>query len=292
MELRELRSYLAVVRTGSVTRAAEELHITQPALSRQIAGLERDLNCTLLERGRHGATPTDEGLLLARRAEALVELADKTEDELRASNSELEGSFAICCGQTAALDEVAQLVTAFRERHPRVRISLHVTTSEASLRRLRDGRTDFAVLLEPFDPAELDFAHLHTKERWVSVMRADDPLASRDVVSPADLAGGSVILPHRPGVQSILASWFGRRFSRLDVAGEANLNTAGDALVRHGLGRSLQIAPSQASGELVRVPLDPPLVTGSCLAWLKGKPMPRAAVSFADFAREHLGAGN
>ncbi|MBR1827919.1 MAG: LysR family transcriptional regulator, partial [Atopobiaceae bacterium] len=87
MELRELRSFLAVVRAGSVTHAAEELHITQPALSRQIAGLERELGCTLLERGRYGAVPTEEGMLLVRRAETLIELANKTEDELRAASS-------------------------------------------------------------------------------------------------------------------------------------------------------------------------------------------------------------
>ena len=288
MELRELRSFLAVVRAGSVTRAAEELHITQPALSRQIAGLERDLGCTLLDRGRHGAIPTEEGLLLVRRAEALVELAGKTEEELRSSGGALEGTISICCGQTSALDEIARIVAAFRDDHPQVHAALVVATAGTSLERLMEGRADFAVLLEPFEPAELDFVRLRTPERWVAAMRPDDPLAGQQWVTATDLAAGSLILPRRAGTQSVLANWFGRRFARLDVVGTANLNVAGDALVRAGMGRSLQIALPHAADELVRVPLDPPLVTGSALVWPKGKAMPRAAIAFAEFAQELL----
>ncbi|MBR1828058.1 MAG: LysR family transcriptional regulator substrate-binding protein, partial [Atopobiaceae bacterium] len=247
-----------------------------------------ELGCTLLERGRHGAVPTEEGLLLIRRAEALIELANKTEDELRAASSMLEGSVAICCGQTAALDEMAALGAAFRREHPRVSISLLVTTAESSIRRLQDGRADLAVLLEPFDPAELDYVRLQTQERWVAVMGHDDPLAVHETVTAADLASGPVILPLREGAKSVLASWFGRRFSRLEVSGEANLSTAGDALVRFGMGRSLQIAPQQAQDDLVRVPFDPPLTTGSALAWPKGKTMARAAAAFVRFAQDHL----
>lgn len=285
MELRELRSFLVVVRTRSVTRAAEELHITQPALSRQIAGLERDLGCTLLDRGRHGATPTEEGLLLARRAEAIIELAGKTEEELKLSRGNLEGAVSICCGQIAALDEVSEVMARFMEEHSHVSASLVVTTSEHSLRRLMEGRADCAVLLDPFDPADLDFVRLHTKEHWVAVMRPDDPLAAREAITAADLAEGPVVFPQRAGSQSVLASWFGRRFSRLKVAGTANLNVAGDALVRAGVGRSLQIALPHAVDNLVRLPLNPPLTTGSALVWPKGKVMSRAATAFAEFAQ-------
>ena len=289
VELRELRSFLAVVKAGSVTRAAEGLHITQPALSRQMDQLEHELGCKLLTRGRHGAMPTDEGLLLVSRAEALLELADKTEGELRSAAVGLEGTLAICCGQTAALDEVGRIVAAFREGHPRVRVSLYITTAESSVHRLREGRADMAVLLEPFDPAGLEYVSLQTRERWVVAMRAGDPLAGKDALTAADLATGKVVLPHRAGAQSVLASWFGRRFRRVDVVGTANLNAAGDALVRAGVGRCFQIEPAHGADDLVRIPLDPPLEVGSALAWQQGVPMSRAAAAFVDFAHKWLG---
>ena len=288
MELRELRSFLAVVGAGSVTRAAETLHITQPALSRQMDQLERELGCKLLERGRHGAVPTEEGLLLARRAEALLELADKTEGELRSAAGRLEGTVVVCCGQVAALEEVARLVAAFRDEHPHVRASLRITSGESALRRLREGRTDLAVLLEPFETSGLGYVQLRKRERWVAVVRPDDTLAEQNRVTALELAGGPLVLPSRAGAQDVLASWFGRRFGSLEVAGTANLNAAGDALVRARVGRSLQIAPAESVGGLVRIPLDPPLETGSALAWQQGKPMSRAATAFTEFAREHL----
>lgn len=289
MELKELRSFLAVVRAGSVTRAADELHITQPALSRQIAALERELGCALLERGRHGATPTDDGVLLVRRAEELLELAEKTETELRSSASHLEGTVAISCGQIAALDELAALAAAFRSKHPHVSVSLHITTSEGSHRRLSEGLADFAVLLEPFEPSGLTYVGLRTRERWVAVLRADDPLAGCDALGPAQLAAGPVILPYRAGARSVLASWFGRRYARLAVAGDANLSCAGETLVRAGLGRSLQVESGDpTASDVVHIPLDPAIDLGSALVWLEGKPMSRVAASFAEFVRAQL----
>ena len=69
MELKTLRSFLAVAREGNVTRAARSLHVTQPALSRQLAELERELGCELLVREARGVTLTDEGVLLRKRAD-------------------------------------------------------------------------------------------------------------------------------------------------------------------------------------------------------------------------------
>ena len=78
MELRILRYFLAVAREENITKAAELLHITQPTLSRQLAQLEEDMGVTLFSRGARKVTLTDEGMLLRRRAEEIVDLADKT----------------------------------------------------------------------------------------------------------------------------------------------------------------------------------------------------------------------
>ena len=82
MELRILRYFLAVAREENITKAAELLHITQPTLSRQLAQLEEDVGVTLFSRGARKVTLTDEGMLLRRRAEEIVDLADKTEEEM------------------------------------------------------------------------------------------------------------------------------------------------------------------------------------------------------------------
>ena len=99
MELRVLRYFLMVAREENITRAAEKLHITQPTLSRQLMQLEESLGASLFRRNNHRITLTEDGMLLKRRAQELLELAEKTRREFQ-SREELTGEIAIGCGET------------------------------------------------------------------------------------------------------------------------------------------------------------------------------------------------
>lgn len=101
MDIRELRTFIAVAQTGNITRAAEELHISQPALSRQIIKLENELGCKLLERGGHGISLSNAGHLLLNRARKLSDLLDKTETELKTPDV-ASGEVSIACSETRA----------------------------------------------------------------------------------------------------------------------------------------------------------------------------------------------
>ena len=103
MELRVLEYFLALTREGSVSAAAEALHISQPTLSRQLMELERELGSTLFERGRHGVTLTEEGMLLRRRASEIVDLARITETEIMMSRGVVAGEIRIGCAETRAM---------------------------------------------------------------------------------------------------------------------------------------------------------------------------------------------
>lgn len=95
MELRVLRYFLALAREENISKAAESLYITQPTLSRQLAELEEELGATLFIRGKRKITLTEEGMLLRRRAEEMVELEIKTENEFRQRNENLSGTVSI-----------------------------------------------------------------------------------------------------------------------------------------------------------------------------------------------------
>ena len=110
MEIRVLRYFLAVVREESITRAADVLHITQPMLSRQIAQLEEELDVKLFDRSTRRIVLTNEGLLLRRRAEEILELVDKTEQELTEQDEMVAGTVSIGCGD---LDAVQMLPALF-----------------------------------------------------------------------------------------------------------------------------------------------------------------------------------
>ncbi|MCB0079516.1 MAG: LysR family transcriptional regulator, partial [Caldilineaceae bacterium] len=100
MELRVLNYFLMVAREGNITKAAELLHVTQPTLSRQLSQLEVELGVKLFQRGQHGITLTEDGLLLRRRAQEIVALAAKTERELSHADDLLAGEITIGSGET------------------------------------------------------------------------------------------------------------------------------------------------------------------------------------------------
>ena len=118
MELRILRYFLAVAREENITKAAELLHITQPTLSRQLAQLEEDVGVTLFSRGARKVTLTDEGMLLRRRAEEIVDLADKTEKELTERDELINGVVSVGCGELASVQVIVELFRAFKEKYP------------------------------------------------------------------------------------------------------------------------------------------------------------------------------
>lgn len=97
MELRVLRYFLTVAREQSFTRAAEQLHITQPTLSRQLASLEEELGTVLFDRGGHGVTLTEDGLLLKRRALEIIEMEDRIINDFKGNSEIIEGTVTIGC---------------------------------------------------------------------------------------------------------------------------------------------------------------------------------------------------
>ena len=113
MELRVLRYFLTVAKEQSFTKAAEQLHITQPTLSRQLAALEEELGTVLFNRGGRNVTLTDEGILLKRRALEIIDLEDKIREEFKESQV-VDGTITIGCGEFAAVELLAQICERYR----------------------------------------------------------------------------------------------------------------------------------------------------------------------------------
>lgn len=108
LDIRVLQYFLAVAREESITKAAEALRMTQPPLSRQLKDLEDELGKQLLIRGSKKVTLTEDGMLLRKRAEELVDLMEKTKAELASSNENINGEIHIGCGETEAISFLAQ----------------------------------------------------------------------------------------------------------------------------------------------------------------------------------------
>lgn len=207
MEVRVLRYFLTVVREESITKAAEVLHITQPTLSRQLAQLEGELGVTLFSRGTRKISLTSEGMLLKRRAEEILELVDKTEQEMARQEELVEGTVAVGCGDLLAVQTLGELIRSFIQKYPRVTFDLYTATADHIKERMDRGVTDIGLLLEPVEMDKYEHIRLNRKESWGVAMRPDDPLAGKEKIRPEDLKGRPLILPRRLSLQSELASW-------------------------------------------------------------------------------------
>lgn len=285
IETRLLRYFLTVAREQNVTNAAKALHITQPTLSRQMALLENEIGAKLFARGSRPLTLTDEGQLLRRRAEEILELIEKTETEVASQEERVEGTISIGCGELASVKLLAELIADFSQQYPRVVFDVYTANADQIKRRMDDGLTDIGLLLEPVDMERYEYMRMPVRERWAAVMPAGVPLARREYVTAKDLAEIPVIMPSRQKVYDEVASWFGSCYEKIRVIGASNLSTNAALMVRAGLGYALIIEgalPFLERSEVCMVPLYPELTATSVLAWKRGQPFPTVISRFLE----------
>jgi DNA-binding transcriptional LysR family regulator len=187
MDLQLLRSFIAVADTGSITAAAEQIGITQPALSRRLAQLEGHLGTELLMRGRRGAQLTELGRLVEAEARAMVGRYDRLRETV-ASHQRLEGgTVRIGGGATAVSFVLPEAIAAFRTAHPQVRFQLREAGSSEVADDVIAGRLELGVVTLPVRERDLTITPLIT-DRIVLVARQDHPLARRRRLRVSDLA--------------------------------------------------------------------------------------------------------
>lgn len=292
LELRVLEYYLMVAREENITKAAELLHITQPTLSRQLAQMEEELGVKLFYRGKHSITMTEEGLLLKRRAQELVDLADKTRQELKQGEEELSGTITIGSGETRSMRLLADLMTGFRRQHPRVDFDLYSTTSDYIKERLEKGLIDIGLFMEPADVGKYQFIRVPERIPWGILVRRDSALAGKGSVTAADLLGIPIILTRRDSIKNELANWFGECFDQLDIAATYNLLYNAAILAETMNGAVLCMGNQYSFENLTFVPLEPRLETGSVLVWKKNQFNSSATAKFIEYIRNAEKAWN
>ena len=276
MELRLLRYFLTVAKEQSFTKAAEQLHITQPTLSRQMAAFEEDLGITLFIRSGKKISLTDEGILLKRRALEILNLEERTLEELKGKEEVVEGTITIGCGEFAAVETLAKICKTYKEKYPLVQIVLHTATADAVYEMMNKGLVDIALFMEPVDTEGLDYIRITDCDHWCVGMRPDDPLAEKEFIKKEDLIGKPLILPERMNVQSELANWFGKDFSKLQIAFTSNLGTNAGIMAANGLGYPISIEGAATKywreDILVQRRISPEITTSTVIAWRRNIP--------------------
>lgn len=271
MELKSLRFFLKVAAEKSVSKAAAALYISQPALTRQIQALEYECGKPLFVRSKHGVTLTEEGMLLQTRAMELLELADKTINDIKQSNFELAGRISIGCGELASFRELSKIMADFKKNNPKVFFDIFTGNADLIKLKIERGTLDLGLLLEPVDVEQFESFRVNIKEQYVVLMRRDDKLAEKEKISYEDLKGKSLILPSRRYIQKSLNQWFQGSLSYAKSI-TSNLTNNAAMLVEQGLGYSIVIDAAysfKSNDNVVFSPLDPPVFAGSVIAYKK-----------------------
>lgn len=285
MELRVLRYFLTVAKEQSFTKAAEQLHITQPTLSRQLAALEKELGTTLFNRGSHSVTLTDQGLLLKRRALEIIDLEDKIVEEFTENEGVIEGVITIGCGEFAAVETLAHIIKGYKEKYPMVQIAIHTGTADTIMEMMNKGLVDIGLFLEPVSTEGLDYIRIRESDQWVVGMKPDDALVEKEYITKEDLLTLPLILPERLGIQSELANWFGKDFEKLNIAFTSNLGTNAGVMAMEGLGYSVSISGAAKywrNDLIIQKKLYPEIKSSTVIAWRRHIPYSKAINLFIE----------
>lgn len=285
MELRVLEYYLIVAREENITKAAELLHITQPTLSRQMMQLEEELGVNLFKRGKHRILLTDDGMLLKRRAQELLELANKTKRDFDRSEGELTGEIAIGSGETRSIRFLGKLASRFRQQYPLVTFDLYSFTADEVKDRIEKGLIDIGLLTEPVEVGRYGFIRIPRKERWGIMVSQESPLAGKKGIIPEELIGIPLFISKREKVRNELSNWFGDYFDQLTILGTYNLLYNAVVMAEALGGAVLCFNHGIHYGNQVFVPLEPTLETGSVVVWKKNYVSSPAAGKFVEYMK-------
>lgn len=244
MNFRVLKAFLVVSRFGNITRASEFLHISQPALSRQIAELEAELDTRLFERTSRRLTLTANGLLFESRARELVKIYEEIRDELRQAENEYTGLIRFGCVESSVVEFVIDVFTELMQHYPHLTFELYAADGDDIREALDHGNLDMGILLEPVEAAKYESIPLPWSDRWGIVASENSPEAKLENISIQQLSDMRLILPRRWIVQDEIASWMGIAREHLNVLMYHNLPTLPIRFVQKGIGAVLCVEGS------------------------------------------------
>lgn len=284
MDIRQLRYFVAIVESGSISRASLHLSIAQPALSLHVRNMEAELDMPLLFRTAQGVQPTEAGHILMRNARVIIERFEQTQMEIRDSTAEPMGEVRLGLPGTISQILGVPLVMAVREQYPKVRLRIAEAMSGYVLDWLRLGRVDLGLLFQAVEDRGLHSIGLMT-ETLVLLGPADgqaDTLPAADhQVSFAAIATLPLILPSvGHGLRDLLAQKAAEQGLRLEPVVEIDAYAAIKTLVERGLGYSIlpmhAVLKEIGEARLRSWLFDPPVLRTIHLAYPTDRPLSNA----------------
>ncbi len=285
MDLRTLNYFLVVAREENITRAALQLHVTQPTLSRQLRQLEAELGVKLFERSSHNIVLTKEGIMLRRRAQELLSLAERTKKELVSDDDVVSGEISIGGGEFRNSQCLAGMLSDFMKVHPKVSFDIFSGNNDNIMEQMDKGLIDIGLFIAPIDLLKYESVRMHEKERWGVLVKKNSPLAKKEKVLREDLTELKLLIPKRISAKTELHQWFGDLFGELNIKVTYNLLYNAAAMVEQGMDAAVCLDLDTKYENLTFIPLEPGLEHSTVLAWKKNQIMSPAVTAFIKYLK-------
>lgn len=288
MELRLFRYFVTLAREKNITKAAEALYITQPTLSRQLKCLEDMMGAQLFIRGKYEITLTEPGKLLYKRAEEMLTLCDIATREVKEQSEHMSGTIYIGANQSVCTRVLPKWIDQFSRIYPDVRYDIYTGNTITITERMNSGLIDVGILSESVDTAIYDVIPLKEHEIWGVVMRSDDALASKEVLTVDDIKTLPLMTTKRPSAQKMIDAWFGESGHNINQFITANSISTAALLVMKGLAYILTIEGVMShwdKNELRFIPLYPELLNVAVMTWRKDRLLGKAVIAFIEMVK-------
>ncbi len=195
MDFEALRAFVAIAETGSFTRAAAQIYLTQPAVSKRIGTLEAELGTRLFDRIGRGIHLTEAGRTLLVRAQTILSQVEDAKRSLPAQSGPVSGELSMATSHHVGLHRLPTVLKRFREAYPAVSLDLHFMDSEVACAAIQQGQLELAVVtLPPRDYANIERVRVWDDPLEIVVGRSH-PLARRTRIKPTNLVEYPAILP-------------------------------------------------------------------------------------------------
>lgn len=281
MDLRVLTYFLTVAREGTISKAAEVLHLSQPALSKQLKSLEEDLGVQLFERGNRGITLTADGIYLQNRGDEILSLVDSTTTNIQ-KNNVIGGDIFIGGGETQAIEYVADILNDLISHYPDITIHMYSGNADDVKNKIDMGLLDFGLVIDPVEKQKYEYIRLPQSDCWGILVNEHHPLTQKEYVSPNDLLDQSLIISNQSLVDNQLAEWLGQNLSHFNIVGTYNLLYNASLLVKKGESVALCIDGiiNTKDNGLKFIPFSPPLTSSINIIWKNNQLFSNAANIF------------
>ena len=240
MEIRTLKYFLEIAKTENMTSAARNLHVSQSALSRQMTDLEREIGKTLFIRTNRQTLLSEDGLHLARRAEEIIALVEKTEKEMH-DEKDISGEIHIGAGETKGFSLLCEAMKRVQEKYPHISFSTYSGNATDISEKLEHGLLDFGLMFEPFSKERYQYIDFPYVNKLGLIVKSDHPLANQKSITEKEIRDIPLLVSSRLNDKKLFQELSNKEVEALKIKGTYNLIFNAILMVNQGIGSAIAI---------------------------------------------------